>query len=459
MRNPTLFLLFALSACAAGKDYVAPQPVLREQWNTLNDADEEDKEALEAEEQGPHLPWWQRFRDDILTQLIETSLDGNIDIKIAAARIREARATDGAALAGLLPQIDATASASRQKARSSLQTLLDNETQAGLSANWDIDLFGAGRRRLEAAGASVEAAQYEEAQARIMLAAEVARNYVRLRATQKQYAITQKNLEMQQQTLTVTQGQRSEGAVSNLEVARASAEVKATEARLPQLKTSIALLVNHLNVLAGQPPGVWDDVLKPFHPLPVAPRTLVLNTPVNTIASRPDVQAAERRLAQTSALSAAAIADFYPRLSLQGFFGTQHSSLYGTASPWSGTASALLPLLDFGKLVSASHAADARQEQALLTYQQTVLQSLEEVENNLVSYLNELKRHSSLITVAANQATAATIAAEQYRVGVAAQIDLLVAERNRLDAQNDVVLSEAAIAENIILLYRSLGAF
>ncbi len=319
-------------------------------------------------------------------------------------------------------------------------------------------MFGANRARLEAAGAGLEATTFDRDRTQLVLAAEIARNYVRLRASQQQYAITLQNLRIQQETLKITQGQRDEGAVSDLDVVRAQAQVNGTMARLPQIRTASVSFINRLNVLTGHAPGTLDEVLNKVRMIPSMPPALVIATPVAVIAQRPDVSVAERRLAQATALSAAAIADFYPKLSLQGFFGVQHSQLYGVTSPWSATVTALLPLLNFGKLSSQADAADARKEQALYVYQQTILLALEEAENSLSGYLSELNRRKSLQLVAAQQAKAADIAREQYKAGIAAQIDLLVAERNRLDADNDVILSQQQVAENLILLYRSLGA-
>ncbi len=461
LRFISLSIANVLCACTVGKDYHKPTLDLNEEWKTL----QENRELIlrltppETEGKKPQksASWWKGFSDDTLVQLVDKAFEGNNDLKIVQARIIEARANERLSVSAYFPQIDATTNTTREKSRGAGGDIIDTTSQSGINGSWDIDLFGGNRRLREAAGAEFQAVEADASQTRLALIAEVARNYVRLRAAQQQFAITQRNLNLQKDTLAVTKGQRKEGAVSDLDVARAEAQAVATKARLPQIKASISSLLNRLSILTGEQPGTLNQMLSNVKAVPKTSPKFVMDAPVNAIANRPDVKAAERRLAKATSLSAAAVADFYPKLSLQGFFGIYHSELYGSVSPWSTTASALLPLLNFGKLTSQSNAADARTEQALSTYKQTVLLAMEEVESSLSNYINELNRHDSLVLVAKHQAKAAKIAREQYKSGVLVQIDLLLAERSLLDAENDVVLSEQAVAEDLILLYRALG--
>lgn len=456
-RNFSFLAILSLTACAVGPDYHAPAPDVGEAWNALSVKD--DKAVTQEKDAAAKYAgaWWQSFADKTLVQLMEQAVANNQELKIADARIAEARSNEDFAFSQLLPEVNATGSATREKQSASSGGNLDNVRQTGLSGTFEVDLFGENRRRKEAAAAALQAAMAERDRTQLNLLSDVARAYVRLRTAQKQREIIERNLTLQRGTLDVTKGQREEGAISDFEVVRAQAQVNATTARLPQIDTQITAAFNRLSVLTGEKPGKLNDLLKTPQPIPHADKAVVISTPIETVATRPDMRIAERRLAESAALSNAAFAQFFPKLTLEGFFGRQHSDLYGSISPWSASLNALFPLLNFGRISAQVNAADARQQQALYTYQQTLLLALEETENALTAYLNEQNRAQVLRATSADQARAAEIAREQYKAGVATQLDLLTAENSLLDAENEVALSEAATADNLVLLYRALG--
>lgn len=450
--------LLMLTACAVGEDYLPPPLELPEQWHATAGMSEGASVEEETPPLLPPMPWWLKFQDAELAQLMQRSLANNYDLKIAEARIVEAEANERAAAAGLLPQIDLTGSATRQTVNFIGGHSIEERTQAGGSGSWDIDLFGGARRQGEAAAASVEVAEAERDRVRQTVLAEVARSYVRLRSGQQQFDIILQNLEMQFYTLEVTLEQRREGDVTELEVARAEAQVATTSARLPQIETAIFAALGRLSVLTGESmPVLASRLARPVMAIPSVPPEDITQTPIQTIASRPDVRASERQLAQATALSGEAFAQLFPRLTLTGFFNGQHSNLYAPVSPWSVALNGVFPLLDFGRLRAGVDAADARQQQAFLRYQQTVLMALEETENALTAYMNEYKRMKALAIVAREQAKAAEVAREQYKAGFATQLDLLVAESNRLDAEIASTLSRTTVTENLINLYQTLG--
>ncbi len=192
-------------------------------------------------------------------------------------------------------------------------------------------------------------------------------------------------------------------------------------------------------------------------PIPQVPTEQIVSLPINSIRTRPDVISAERKLAEATALNAAAFAEYFPNFSLEAFLGVSDSSIYGSASPWTATANALLPLINFGRIDAGVDAASARKQQAFYNYRQTVLLAVEETENALNAYVNEMKRKDELSEVAAIQAQAGNIAREQYRAGVASQLDLLTAERGQLDAEGEAVNSQALAAEKLMNLYKAFG--
>lgn len=464
--------LTLLSACAVGTDYTPPKEELEAHWDALS-AGEHDYEAetesemknlvlssgvkMSADDTAPSEPWWEQFHDEILSELMEKALADGYSLKIARARIAEAQADRSAAGAELFPRVDASASISRATLDSISSRKPDTIHEEGITADWDIDPFGGNRRRREGAAAGEEAAEAEFAQARLDLLANVALNYCHLRAAQAQRELTLRNLKSQRDTLRITNALRKVHDVTDLDVTRVEAQIAATESRLPQIRSAIRSAMHRLSVLTGRKPSELNALLSPDGPMLDMPDSVAVLSPVATIAQRPDVHLAERRLAQSSALSNAAFADLFPRISLEGFFGARHSDFFGSLSPWRATASAAFPLLDFGRLRSQMRAADARQQQAFYNYKQTVLQALEDTENNLDAYMDERRRSGLLKKVASGQGRAVNIAREQYRGGIVTQLDLLDSERSLLDAESNWVLSLQTATDNLIQLYHALG--
>lgn len=448
--------LACVSACAVGPDYVPPKDNLNDSWSALSGekASPDIKTSNTGNRPGA---WWQQFNDATLSALVKQALAGNHELKIAYARIAEARANAGYASSQLWPEIDANASLTRSSLNSFPKNEMDTVTQLGANGSWDIDPFGANWRQREAAGYSMEAAEQDYAQGRLNLIADVVRDYSHLRAAQQQRQLVLNNLETQRETLRITNALRKAQDVTDLDVARVKAQIAATQSRLPQIRTDIYTAMNRLCVLTGRQPGViYDQLIEP-KPMLSVPDNLVVLSPIATIAQRPDVHAAERRLAQASALSDAVFAQFFPHLSITAFYGEQHSKLFGALSPWNATVQGLFPLLDFGRIRAQMRGADARQLQAYHTYEQTVLLALEDTENSLNGYLDERRRNVSLHQVASEQTRAVNIATKQYKAGIVTQLDLLDAERNQLDAESNRVLSEQATIDNLIQLYHSLG--
>ncbi len=402
--------------------------------------------------------WWKHFSDETLDLLIQLTEDNNHDLAAASARIIAAQAQQKGSVATLFPQFDGVARLTRDHTGNGLTSRTDTVEQLGGQVDWDIDLFGGNRRRRDATVAATGLSEADRERLRLDLRAEVASTYIRLRAAQAQYALTQRNQAMQRDTLTVTEGQRAEGAISDLDVARAQAQLEATEARLPDIRTTLIAALNRLVVLTAEPYDTLDQLLGAKADIPQIPGAVAVAAPITTLATLPEVKMAERRLAQNAALSNAAFAQLFPKLTLEGFLGLQHSDLYGALSPWSATVNGLIPLLNFGRLRAGIDEADARQKEAFALYQQTVLLAVERTENALAAYLDEQRRAASLASAASHQARAALIAREQYKSGVAGQLDLLIAERNQLDAESDLTESQANVAEDIVRLYRALGA-
>ena len=443
-----------LAACAVGEDYVKPGINAAPAWNALAGAaaSKDDETGSLPETKPAQGAWWDRFSDPVLSACLEKAATQNNDLHVAEARLIEARASERAAASGLFPQIGSSASSANGSASASTPT-----HGYGVNGSWDLDLFGGNRRRSEAAASNSEASAADLQRTKLILIAETARQYIQLRSVQQQIALTNRNLAFQRGSLRVTHGQRKEGAISDLEVARAQAQVLSTKARLPALEAAQSAALNRIAILTGAQTADIDTRLSRQADIPQMVSQLALATPIDVLRQRPDVTAAERRYAEASAMTGAARAARFPKLSLEGFFssGTQVAGV----NPWSMAAGAALPLLDFGRLQAQSDAADARQQQALFAYKQSILDALGETESAISAYFAEQKRFAALTAAARQQAQAAMIAGAQYKAGIATQLDALSAAQNQLDAENAAALSKAQIAFNLVILHTALGGF
>lgn len=452
--------IFALTACTVGKDYVSPPIDVDSKWVAPDDelsTPIDDAQPMPTNEELIPVSWWTQFGDATLDTLIAKALKNNNDLKVAVFRIAEARANERLNNSVFFPQIDATARGTRGTIGGALDNTIENSQRYGVNGSWEIDVFGGNRRRSEAAEAGVEAAIADKEVTKLQLIEEVARNYTLLRGLQEQRALTLRNVALQQRTLQITQAQYDERVVTRLDVLRASAQLKNTRTRLPQIDAQAYAAINRLTVLLGEKVREIKPLLQTSGNIPSVPELTVSRSPIATLKRRPDIQAAERRLAQASALSAAAFAGYFPRLTLEGFFGAADSSVFGSSSPWSATINSLFPLLNFGRIESQVDIAEAQENQALFGFKQTVLVAVEEVENAFFGYLREVERQDMFTEIAQEQGKAAQVAREQYLNGIAPQLDLLNAEQSALSAETNAVISRTDAAINLIRLYTALG--
>lgn len=400
--------------------------------------------------------WWMHFGDPTLDMLMQQALDNNKTLQIAKARVEEARAGRMAANALLYPQIDGTAGVSRANQGALMGDKAVTIKEAGLQASWELDLFGRNRARSREAAAVLQSQEANEHAVRVALLAEVARNYFDMRNFEQQVAITRKNLDTQRKTLEITKAQLAGALLSELDVQRAAAQVSTTESQLPTLQAAYEASLNRLNVLVGVAPGAKDALLKTAEPLRPLDQNIVVAAPATVLATRPDVAAAERNFAATIAARDAASAEMFPNISLLAFFGVQDSSL-GSASPWSLGASLVQPILNFGRIEAQIDAADARQKQAFLGYQQVVLEALEDMENALSRYAHENERNRSLSNAVAQNRKATALAKNQFENGYTDLLDVLVAERNSLQAESELAASDAKLRTDLTAIYTAAG--
>ncbi|WP_374087638.1 efflux transporter outer membrane subunit [Methylomicrobium lacus] len=450
-----------LAGCAVGPDYKETAPSVPERWQAAGlkpaqaGAKPVDSEALKR--------WWQSFGDAELDRLMAEALDGNLDIKIALARIDQARAERRSTRAELFPKVDVAAGAERNENPfpGFAPGIKFNLFELGFDAIWEIDLFGRQQRRLEAASADLEGAAEAYRQSQVVLTSEIARTYVEYRSLQNQLRITRSNLESQQKTLRLTERLNDEGVGTKHDVVRARAQASATESQIPAFEARLTAALRQLEVLAGRRPGALDKQLNSNRAVPAAPAVQILSSPAETIRHRPDLRVAERNLAAATAMQGAAIAELFPKLSLSAFLGLRNTdieSLFKSASFSYGTAANLLqPLLNFGRIRAGIDLADAKQKEAYLNYEKAVLEALQETETALTRYLKEEIRRQTLARTVADLKESVRLSNLRYTEGVSSFLDVLDAQRALYVAEIDLARSEADASTNLIAVYKALG--
>jgi NodT family efflux transporter outer membrane factor (OMF) lipoprotein len=412
--------------------------------------------------------WWKTFHDDELDSLITRAAQSNLDLRLAQARVWEARAAGEIASADLRPRLNASTSYARERVSKNgfppfpPGTPLEADVyQAGFDAAWELDVFGGARRAVEAARAGIASAEYGRRTALVSLLGEVARNYVEARAFQRRLAIARQNIRAAQEVLALARDRFKWGLTGELDVQQATAFLETTEAQVPALETGFKTGAHRLAVLLSQPPGALLAELSADTPIPVAPPEVPVGLPSDLLRRRPDIQQAERELAAATARIGVAAADLYPKFSLTGDVGLQGISAGDWFSAgsrfWSVGPTVKWKIFDAGRIRANIKVQNARQEQALAQYERTVLASFEDVENALTAYAKEQTRGRSLAgAVQANQ-QALEIASQLYQKGLADFLRVLEAQRSLYESQDAFAQSQRAVALNLIALYKALG--
>jgi len=373
-----------LAGCSVGPNYHTPNVALSGGWS-------EPLEGGVTNQTARATQWWKTFNDPELNSLIVRAVSSNYDLRIAEARLRQARAQRKFYAADFGPTLDATGSYTRQRvSENGLQAvapgvpLENNLYQAGFDAAWEIDVFGGKRRALEAATADVGASQEDRNDTVVTLLAEVARNYVELRGLQQRLVIARDNIKSQQEALEVTQARFKGGVASELDVTQAAALLASTRSQLPSLETSLKQTMHQLAVLLGQEAGALLAELSEGSPMPPAPPEVPVGLPSELLRRRPDVRRAERQLAAATARIGVQTEELFPKFSLTGVAGLNSVSasdwFTGGSKAWSVGPTVQWRIFDAGRIRANIRVENAKQEEALAVYEKTVLTSLQDVE-------------------------------------------------------------------------------
>lgn len=457
LRATALWLsLSFLPGCTVGPDYVRPDPLLSAAWQELP--------AGVSTGPAEMSRWWKGFGDAALDRLIGRAVAGSRDLRQAVARVAEARALYQVAASAQLPQIDADGDVVRQR-RSENGTFVGGQEETlyglGLSAGWEVDVFGRVRRSVESAGATVEASEEDRRDVMVALCAEVAGAYVNVRTLQQRLKVAYANLDSQKKTVELTQVRLEGGVASGLDVAQAESVYASTRTRIPSLERELLQELNRLSVLLGEHPGSVLVELADGGSIPLPPPAITVSFPAETVRQRPDIRRAERELAARTALIGVATADLYPRFTLLGSFGfdaTHVSDLFtGGSRAYSLGPAVRWNVFDAGRIRGLIRAEEARTTQALARYEQAVLRGLEEVENALIAYARLREEQEAVTDAVRASAFSLELATELYKDGLVDFQNVLDAQRTVLDFEDQLAVTDGVMAQSVVQLYRALG--
>jgi len=515
-----LILLVLFCGCTVGPEHRTPPVATPATWSGV-------KTNIPATQ--PSVPttcpaklgeWWKSLNDPMLNSLIEQAMASNLDLRIATARVREARAQRGVVAADLWPQLNANASHTyrggsqnagpktsgglgpgKQLRNTAVNAALQGITsgqavapatpagivgqalsdavneqlqgqgvrasrdqnlfQLGFDASWEIDIFGGNRLAVEAATADLAATVENRRDVLISLLSDVAANYVQLRGTQRRLAIARENIRAQKDTLELTLTRFKAGFTSELDVAQAQSQLAGTESQVPLLESLIKQYIYKLSILLGQPPAALLATLEKQSPLPIIPSQVPVGLPSDLLRRRPDIRSAERQLAAATARVGAATADLFPRFFLTGSVGPQSRTinhLFDQKSlAWSVGPQITWPVFDGWRIRSNIEIQNAQQEQAVALYEKTVLTAFQDVENALVAYTHEQVRYRSLDQAVQASQRSTDLSQELYARGMTGFLNVLESQRALYASQDQLVQSETSVVMNLLALYKSLG--
>lgn len=414
--------------------------------------------------------WWTAFGDPTLNRLIAESSEQNLTLKEAGCRILEARAQRGVAVGNLFPQQqEATGQYSRNVMSANAypfnlivlpQYYYDNWS-VGTDAAWELDFWGRFRRGVEAADANLDAQVEGYDNVLVLLQAEVASNYIQMRAAEERKELAQKNIDLQKETLRIVTLRQQQGLVTELDVEQAITNLGTTEALLPSLLAVQRRTQNRLCILTGKPPYRLAELIGSPGVIPTPPHEVVVGIPAELLRRRPDVRQAEREAAAQSAQIGIAEAEFYPHIAITGTIGLEAentSQLFESSSLMAGIGPGIhWNILNYGRIKSNVAAADARFQQAVINYRDVVLRANEEVENGIIGFLTEQDRLKALDKSARAAAKSVDIAMLQYEKGLISYQPLLDSQRALVQQQDAVTESRGLVGIDLVAVYKALG--
>ncbi len=458
----------ALAGCAVGPDYRKPDAPNAERFLGQRDV-EQRRAATRADLE----IWWEGFGDPQLARFVRLALDQNLDLAVASARVSQSGAGLRFATAALLPSggVSAQVAKQYQSVETPLGRVLNTAPgfdrhgslyEADLTASWEIDIFGGLRREREASQAEYQASEAGLAATRVEVAAQAADTYVTIRGLQARLSIARQQVDTQQKLASTVRLLYAKGLAAALEVQQAEGALAQVEATIPELESALDAALNAMDVLLGSPPGTYRAELADIKAIPAAPRIEATGTPADLLRRRPDLIVAERRLAASNARIGAAIAEYYPKVSLSGLLGSATTVASGNlfsagANQAAGVAGLRWRLFDFGRIGAQIDQAKGQEAEALAGYRLAVLRASEDVENAFTALVKREEQTRTLQRgeLALRQARNSSFAA--YEKGVVRLIEVLLADENLLKTSDAKAQAEAQSSRAAIAAFKALG--
>jgi NodT family efflux transporter outer membrane factor (OMF) lipoprotein len=459
-----------LASCAVGPNYHAPRTATPHSFVAApalaaRDADDT-KSAVDLAQ------WWHALNDSELDSLIDRAIRANPDIEIALTRLQEARTQQAVLLGHALPEVAASGAGGRgtgsDLTRSGAAPALreaDNKGSlnqvsqvAGFAASWEIDLFGGYRRAIEAGRYDVAAAAAARNAILISVVADVARNYVDLRALQMRLAIIRENIASARQLQDFAQARFDRGLTNELDLQLANRELATLQSELPPLESQVAAAQYRIAVLLGQYPEDLAAELAHSGSLPTLPETIAPGLPLDLLERRPDIREAERQLAAATARIGVATANLFPHVSLSGGLGTQSDTVGAHGSHiWAFGPSVYWPLLDFGALDALVDVADLQAHERFVAYKKTVVDAVRDADTAIADFAAQEQRLGNLVDAMRASERAVSLAQQRYDRGLTDFLNVVDAERQQYTLEDQYTASEQSAADAFIYLYRALG--
>jgi len=464
------------SGCTVGPVYHAPSTRMPGAYDTGPAAPASTQPSATAPARPVDIArWWQSLNDPELDSLVRRAVEANLDLKIALARLQQARAAEYVVSGGALPLVDFAAGAGRGTGSDSTRGrtpgplhsadntkgLTEITHVAGFDAAWEIDLFGRFTRQIEAARADTQAAAEARNDVVISLIADVARAYVSERALQLRLAVARQNIQAQQQTVDLVQKRVRQGMNPEYDLVLSQRQLAAAQAALAPLEAGIAQSQRRIAVLLGKlPQEMYSELSHPGN-LPAPPPKIGPGLPIELLRRRPDIRQAERELAASTARVGIATANLFPRVALLGAYGMQGQGL-GRAPVmnkeiWSFGPTAYWPVLDFGTLDAVVEVQDYRTRELLYSYRRAVLLAVEEVDNAIGNYTAQQDRLEQLNLAVSDAQRTVQLATERYQNGQTSLLDVVDAQRQLYDLQDQYALAQETTDVQYIALYKALG--
>jgi NodT family efflux transporter outer membrane factor (OMF) lipoprotein len=473
-----MVLILLVGGCShipmVGPDYTKPTAPEAEQWI------EKDDPKIKSEPTDLST-WWRVFEDPVLDALIETAYQQNLPLQIAGIRILEARAQLGIAVGNIYPQ---TQQGRGAYTRVNLSEHAANTTRGadfaygeidlGFDAAWELDFWGKFRRSVESSLGVLEASVASYDDILVTLTAEVARTYVLILTLEERLAIARENVRIQERSLRIAEARFEGGEVTELDVQQARALLGSTQALIPRLQASLRQAKNGLSILLGKLPGEVDRMLDEPKPIPTVPAEVGVGIPAELLRRRPDIRFAERQLAAQSAQIGVAKADLYPHLVLFGSIGIRASDAALTAAGGLGgsTFSDLWDsdsieffggpafkwdILNYGRIRNRVRIQDARFQQLVVNYRNTVLSAAQEVEDAIAAFLHTQDEAGFLSKSVGASARSVELSMIQYREGLVDYQRVLDTQRFLAQEQDFLTATNGDVAINLIAMYKALG--